>query len=151
MRGAQRRADDLVHVHRTRDEIGVVAPRRHLERVELARLGHRRERRLRHLVEVALALETARHARYARHLADDVGRLLRGGPIGALTQEHAQTARDAMDNDHGERLQQRFEVLEQPHLERRSIVPLEPDLVVMDQADALEFSHGYPSMQRDRA
>ena len=46
-----------------------------------------------------------------------------------------------MDGDHVEIGKQRLKVFEQAHLERGAIVALQPDFVVMDQANALEFGH----------
>ena len=46
-----------------------------------------------------------------------------------------------MNGDHIEIGEQRLKVFEQPHLERGAIVPLQPDFMVVDQANALEFGH----------
>ena len=46
-----------------------------------------------------------------------------------------------MDGDYVEIGKQRLKVFEQAHLERGAIVSLQPDFVVMDQANALKFGH----------
>ena len=138
---AQRGADDAVHIHGTDLEIGMVATSLHLEAGEVVDIGHGRQRSLLHLRQIAFALVAGGYAGNAGHLADEVSAVLLGLPIGALAQKHAQATGDSMDGDHVEIGKQRLKVFEQAHLERGAIVPLQPDFVVMDQANALEFGH----------
>ena len=141
MRLAQRGADDAVHIHGTDLEIGMVTTSLHLEAGEVVDIGHGRQRSLLHLRQIALALIAGGYAGNARHLTDEIGAALLGLPIGALAQKHAQATGDSMDGDHIEIGEQRLKVFEQPHLERGAIVPLQPDFMVVDQANALEFGH----------
>ena len=120
----------------------MVASSGHLERLEVAGFEHSRTRDLGHDVQIARALESAGDARHARHLAHDVRNGLRRFPIRAFAQERAQASRYAMDGHHGKIAQQGFEVLEQPHFERRAIMALQADLMVVGKANALVINHG---------
>ena len=141
MRLAQRRADDAVHVHGTDFEIRMVAARLHLEAGEVVHVGHGGQRRFFHLLQIALALIARRDARHARNLADELGAALFRFPIGTFAQEHAKATRDTVDGDDVEIGEQRLKVFQQAHLKRRAVVALQSDLVIMYQADTLEFSH----------
>ena len=141
MRLAQRSADDAVHIHGTDFEVGVVATSLHLEAGEIIDVGHGRQRCLLHLRQIALALVTGGYAGNTGHLADEVGATFLGLPISALAQKHAKAAGDAMNSHHIEIEEQRLKVFEQAHLERGAVVALQPDFVIVDQANALEFGH----------
>ena len=112
-----------------------------LEAGHLPRLSHGGDARLGHLVDIAFAFEPARHACNARHARDDVGCLESGLDGRPFLEEDAETARDAVDGHDREGRQQCLKVFEQALLERLAVVPLEPDLMVMDKADALVVAH----------
>ena len=104
-------ADNLVDLHRVHGEIGVVAARVHLEARKCPRLAHREDARLGHLIEVALALVAAGHARHARNAHDGIG--AGHGHV----QEHAKTPRDAVNRHNGVRAKMRLQILQKAHLE----------------------------------
>ena len=95
----------------------MVAARVYLEARKRSRFTHRKDARLGHLIEVALALEPARDARSAGNRADGVGAFDHGVVGRSLFQEHAKTPRDAVNRHNRVRAKMRLQILQKAHLE----------------------------------
>ena len=134
---AERGADELVHLERVALVGRRAAARVDLEAVEVPGLSHRPDGGRRELVLIEAALVRKRDARHAGHAPDGRRHGLGGLAVGGLDDD---VTGNALDVPHVEVLEGPVQVRDQLVLERRAVLPLESDLVVVDEAESL--GHG---------
>ena len=143
-RTAEVGTDYLIHLHGIGLEIGVIAARMHLERLEFLAFGKGFYGNLAHLDKISFALEAAGDACNTRHAFNSVGDFDSCLAIAPFTQEHAQPASYAVNGDDRKINEKRLNILEQALLESGTIMAFQANLVIMDQADTLMLElHGF--------
>ena len=119
----------------------MVAPPYDLPRRERRDLGKRVPRCLEDGIEIAFAYISAAHSSNTRHLAQRIHHTLARLERRSLGEHDQNAAGDAYDALDRLAVEQALDVMDEPPLERRAIMALQPELVIVHEADALEAGH----------